>query len=258
MASWQAHLSVWIVKWRVKRRLRGVRDYRHARRILNPDPYTVPISVRISPAQVGGVSGEWVDGASAAKTVLLYLHGGGYFGCSADRIVPSPWRLRSRDFAFLRQTIASRQKISFLLPSTTRSPLIVVFSARDIRPNELWSAGIPRAAVLRFRSCSRFAIQGFRFQQERLFFRRGRISPPRAIPSARMRIAAPCSMGRTLVPARATTWVTRTRAIRWLRRSMPISRVFRRFSSMLAKMKFCATIPRVLQNVRKQQVFALS
>jgi acetyl esterase/lipase len=83
MASWQAHLSVWIVKWRVKRRLRGVRDYRHARSILNPDPYTVPISVRISPAQVGGVPGEWVDGASAAKTVLLYLHGGGYFGCSA-------------------------------------------------------------------------------------------------------------------------------------------------------------------------------
>jgi monoterpene epsilon-lactone hydrolase len=83
MASWQAHLSVWIVKWRVKRRLRGVRDYRHARRILNPDPYSVPISVRISPAQVGGVPGEWVDGASAAKAVLLYLHGGGYFGCSA-------------------------------------------------------------------------------------------------------------------------------------------------------------------------------
>jgi monoterpene epsilon-lactone hydrolase len=86
MASWQAHLSVWIVKWRVKRKLRGVRDYRHARRILNPDPYTVPATVRISPAQVGGVPGEWVDGPSPApaKSVLLYLHGGGYFGCSAQ------------------------------------------------------------------------------------------------------------------------------------------------------------------------------
>jgi monoterpene epsilon-lactone hydrolase len=83
MASWQAHLSVWIVKWRVKRKLRGVRDYRVARMILNPDHYPVPDTVRISPVQVGGVPGEWVDGPSAAKSVLLYLHGGGYFGCSA-------------------------------------------------------------------------------------------------------------------------------------------------------------------------------
>jgi monoterpene epsilon-lactone hydrolase len=84
MASWQAHLAVWIVKWRVKRKLRGVRDYRVARKILRPDPYTVPASIRISPAQVGGVPGEWVGGNGAAKTVLLYLHGGGYFGCSAQ------------------------------------------------------------------------------------------------------------------------------------------------------------------------------
>ncbi len=84
MASWQAHLSVWIVKWRVKRKLRGVRDYRVARKILRPDPYTVPASIRISPARVGGVPGEWVGGNGAIKTVLLYLHGGGYFGCSAE------------------------------------------------------------------------------------------------------------------------------------------------------------------------------
>jgi monoterpene epsilon-lactone hydrolase len=84
MASWQAHLSVWIVKWRVKRKLRGVRDYRAARKILKPDHYTVPAGVRISPAHVGGVPGEWVDGPSPAKSVLLYLHGGGYFGCSAQ------------------------------------------------------------------------------------------------------------------------------------------------------------------------------
>jgi monoterpene epsilon-lactone hydrolase len=83
MASWQAHLAVWVVKWRVKRKLRGVRDYRVARRILKPDPYRVPVDARISTATVGGVSGEWVDGPSASKAVLLYLHGGGYFGCSA-------------------------------------------------------------------------------------------------------------------------------------------------------------------------------
>ncbi len=84
MASWQAHLSVWIIKWRVKRKLRGTRDYRVARKILRPDPYAVPATVRISPGQVGGIPGEWVEGTNRAKSVLLYLHGGGYFGCSAQ------------------------------------------------------------------------------------------------------------------------------------------------------------------------------
>ena len=84
MASWQAHLAAWVIKWRVKRKLRGVRDYRVARKILNPDPYKVPADVRISPAQVGGVPGEWVEGTRSANAVLLYLHGGGYFGCSAQ------------------------------------------------------------------------------------------------------------------------------------------------------------------------------
>jgi monoterpene epsilon-lactone hydrolase len=84
MASWQAHLAVWVIKWRVKRKLRGVRDYRVARKILNPDPYRAPADVRISPAQVGGVPGEWVEGTGSANAVLLYLHGGGYFGCSAE------------------------------------------------------------------------------------------------------------------------------------------------------------------------------
>ena len=84
MASWQAHVSAWVVKWRVKRKLRGVRDYRVARKILRPDQYKVPASIRISPSQVGGVPGEWVEGPAATKTVLLYLHGGGYFACSAQ------------------------------------------------------------------------------------------------------------------------------------------------------------------------------
>jgi acetyl esterase/lipase len=84
MASFQAHLAVWITKWRVKRRLKGVRDYRVARKILRPDPYKVPSTVKISPAQLGGVPGEWLEGPAAGGMVLLYLHGGGYFGCSAE------------------------------------------------------------------------------------------------------------------------------------------------------------------------------
>src|SRR6267143_1149012 len=84
MASIQAHLAAWIVTWRVKRRLKGVRDYRRARAILKPDPYKVPSSIRVTPAHLGGVPGEWVEGPTTGDFVLLYLHGGGYFGCSAE------------------------------------------------------------------------------------------------------------------------------------------------------------------------------
>ncbi len=84
MASWQAHLAVWIVRWRVKRRLRGAPDYRWARKILMPERYTVPAAAHISAAQAGGVPGEWVKADSVPKGILLYFHGGGYFACSAE------------------------------------------------------------------------------------------------------------------------------------------------------------------------------
>jgi acetyl esterase/lipase len=84
MASLQAHLAVWFTKWRVKRRLKGCRDYRVARAILRPLPYKIPVSVRITPANVKGIPGEWVESRNSADADLLYLHGGGYFGCSAE------------------------------------------------------------------------------------------------------------------------------------------------------------------------------
>src|SRR5713226_5857594 len=82
--SLQARLSVWIVKWRVKRRLRGVRDYRVARKILRPDPYKVPPTVQISPAHLGGVPGVRLEGPSPGNIVLLYHHGGGDVACSPE------------------------------------------------------------------------------------------------------------------------------------------------------------------------------
>jgi epsilon-lactone hydrolase len=82
--SLQARLSVLIVRWRVKRRLKGVRDYRVARQILRPYPYEVPPTVQVSPARLGGVPGERLEGPTPGDIVLLYLHGGGYFGCSAE------------------------------------------------------------------------------------------------------------------------------------------------------------------------------
>jgi acetyl esterase/lipase len=87
---------VWITKWRVKRRLKGVRDYRVARKILRPDRCKVPASVRISSAALGGVPGEWLEGPKSGSIVLLYLHGGGYFGCSPEthRAITSTFALQ--------------------------------------------------------------------------------------------------------------------------------------------------------------------
>lgn len=84
MASLQAHLAVWITKWRVKRRLKSCRDYRLARQILRTLPYKVPTSVRISPAEVNGIPGEWVESEKTDAGILLYLHGGAYLACSAE------------------------------------------------------------------------------------------------------------------------------------------------------------------------------
>ena len=84
MASWEAHVAVWITKWRVKRRLKSCRDYRLARKILRPAPYEVPSSVRITQTQLNGVYGEWLESQDSAQSVLLYLHGGGYFACSPE------------------------------------------------------------------------------------------------------------------------------------------------------------------------------
>src|SRR5262245_16345230 len=87
MASWQAHVAVWFVKWKVRRRLHGLRDPKLARGVLRGMPCKVPSDIRISESQLGGVPVEWVESRQTAgespDRVLLYLHGGGYFACSA-------------------------------------------------------------------------------------------------------------------------------------------------------------------------------
>ena len=83
MASWQAHLSSWLVRLRLKRRLAHAHDVEVVRRLFAPPPFPVPRDVRITPAELGGVAGEWVERAGPHAPVLLYLHGGGYIACSA-------------------------------------------------------------------------------------------------------------------------------------------------------------------------------
>ena len=83
MANWQAYFFSSLLKLTVKRRLRGQRDPARIRQLLSAPPFPVPAGVRITPGEVGGVPGEWVE-AGAARSLLLYLHGGGFMACSAE------------------------------------------------------------------------------------------------------------------------------------------------------------------------------
>ena len=84
MATWQAHLMSFVLRHTFKPRLARSKDARHARAIMNGGVFKTPRAVRITQATVGGVTGEWVEsGSGAGEVILLYLHGGGYFACSA-------------------------------------------------------------------------------------------------------------------------------------------------------------------------------
>jgi acetyl esterase/lipase len=64
--------------------LARAKDAQNARAVLNSGWFPVPADVRITPATLGGIPGEWVESGPATNAgVLLYLHGGGYFACSA-------------------------------------------------------------------------------------------------------------------------------------------------------------------------------
>jgi cation diffusion facilitator CzcD-associated flavoprotein CzcO/acetyl esterase/lipase len=83
--SWQARWFSSLLRQTFKRRLAAAADAQAARRVLNSAlPFRTPDDVVITPATLGGVPGEWVEArAGSGSATLLYLHGGGYFACSA-------------------------------------------------------------------------------------------------------------------------------------------------------------------------------
>jgi len=84
MASWQAHTMSFFLRHTFKPRLARAENAQQARAIMNGGVFKTPSDVKIAPAALGGVPGEWVESVSSSgNPVLLYLHGGGYFACSA-------------------------------------------------------------------------------------------------------------------------------------------------------------------------------
>jgi hypothetical protein len=81
-ASWRARIAARLVRLRVRPALADMRDIARVRRAFG-HPLPAPGGVRVTPARVGGVAGEWVEPATGeASDTLLYLHGGGFVGCS--------------------------------------------------------------------------------------------------------------------------------------------------------------------------------
>jgi monoterpene epsilon-lactone hydrolase len=76
-------VTTWILKRKLKPKLAQAKDALEVRRLLRPGPFKIPRNVRITPQQIGGVAGEWVEAQTSGAT-LLYLHGGGYVACSAE------------------------------------------------------------------------------------------------------------------------------------------------------------------------------
>ena len=85
--SWQARVATFVVRRRVKPALADMRNIGAVRQVFS-QTLPAPRGVRYTPATLGGVAGEWVEAeaprsSTPANTTLLYLHGGGFVGCSA-------------------------------------------------------------------------------------------------------------------------------------------------------------------------------
>ena len=87
MASWQARLARRIVRKRVRPALGDMRDLMRVRKVMG-QAMPPPKGVTYTRATLGGVPGEWIardgeaDIASAPRPTLMYVHGGGFVGCS--------------------------------------------------------------------------------------------------------------------------------------------------------------------------------
>jgi monooxygenase len=142
-ASWRARLARAAVRWRVKPALANMRDLASVRKVFNA-PLPSPRGVRYVPATVGGVAGEWVEATSTPQPehTLLYLHGGGFVGCSPQTHRPLTAAFAKRGFrvfapdyrlapehpfpAGLHDVLAAYRALRSELPASGKSARLVI------------------------------------------------------------------------------------------------------------------------------------
>jgi acetyl esterase/lipase len=98
MASIRAHLASFMVKRRIRNKLAGITDVRDIRNVFGQTRPPLPKEVSFRSATLGGITGEWAETATAAKTTLLYIHGGGFVACSPQTHRPITAALARRGF----------------------------------------------------------------------------------------------------------------------------------------------------------------
>ena len=87
MASWQARVARFVIRRRIRPALGDMSDLMHVRKVMG-DALPPPRGVRYTPGTLGGVPGEWIEREDAAdiatrpRPTLMYVHGGGFVGCS--------------------------------------------------------------------------------------------------------------------------------------------------------------------------------
>lgn len=102
-ASWQAMFVNPVIRYAMKRPLQGgggaVRPgflRAVAKRVEENGKrnYQLPVFVKKTSVAIGNMTAEWLDAGNVDQTkAVLYLHGGGYFMCSAEFHRPITWRV---------------------------------------------------------------------------------------------------------------------------------------------------------------------
>lgn len=85
-----------LISWTVRSRLGDMRDLDRLKRVFEGRSLPPPRGVRFRDDRIGGVAGEWAE--AGGDKPLLYLHGGGFVGCSPQTHRPLTGAFALRGF----------------------------------------------------------------------------------------------------------------------------------------------------------------
>jgi cation diffusion facilitator CzcD-associated flavoprotein CzcO/acetyl esterase/lipase len=134
--SWRARLAAFVVRHRVKPALRDMRDIAAVRAVFD-EPLSPGRGVRYTPDRLGGLPGEWVEAEAPSAPpapTLLYLHGGGFVGCSAVTHRPITATLARRGLRVYVPDYRLAPEHPF--PAAPQDVLAVYRALRAARPND--------------------------------------------------------------------------------------------------------------------------